>query len=150
MLDVNDINLKERTAFIRYGKGKKQYLAVFSEDVKRLLQNYLTAIRPLWKNANETNALFINEKGNRLGVKGIETAMKKYVNMAELNPKYTPHSLRKYLVTSLVKANANPAHIQRLMNWDSLRPLKNYARMSVEDLKKTLDECHPLAKKMVS
>ena len=148
MLDLGDVNLQRRELFIKHGKGDKQRLAVFSEQCKKLLQNYLSTVRPFWKNNELSNSLFIGNRGDRFSIKGIETMMKKYVKQAGLNPKYTPHSLRKYLVTELAKANANPYHIKELMGWDSLRPMNNYAKLHPGDLKKTLDECLSLEQKV--
>jgi integrase/recombinase XerD len=144
MLDISDVNLKERTLFIRHGKGDKERLAIFSEQVRDLLQNYLTAIRPMWKGADESNALFLGQKGVRFGIKGIETAMKNYIKLADLDTRLTPHSLRKMLTTELVKSNANPYHIKNICGWASLAPMKHYAKVSVDDIRRTLQECSPL------
>ena len=57
-----------------------------------------------------------------------------------------PHSIRKYLVTSLCEASANPYHIKEIMNWESLRPLKSYAKLSVDGIRDTLIKCHPMNK----
>ena len=146
-LDLSDVNLKERTLFIRYGKFSKQRLVTFSESCEKLLRNYLSAIRPTWRGANDSNALFLGALGLRFGVKGIEMTMRKYIDAAGLSRKFTPHSLRKYVVTALANADANPYHIKELMGWDSLKPLRSYAKLNTADLRKTMMKCHPLEQK---
>jgi integrase/recombinase XerD len=146
LLDINDVNLKEGTVFVRFCKFGKQQLLPLSPTCVELLRNYLNAVRPIWRRADETNSLFIGERGNRFSVKGIETAMKKYIKKAELNPKYTPHSIRKYVVTALCDASANPYHIKELMNWESLRPLGSYKKQNIDGVRKTLMDCHPMCK----
>ena len=41
MLNLSDVNLKERTLFIRKGKGNKQRMAVFGESVAKILKSYI-------------------------------------------------------------------------------------------------------------
>ena len=71
------------------------------------------------------------------------TMLKDYCRKLGISPKMSTHSFRKYLATSLIRANANPAAVQQILGHASLETLSHYVNLVEDDLRKTLVECHP-------
>ena len=55
----------------------------------------------------------------------------------------TPHTLRRSCTSELVKSNANLYHVKQLLGHESFETLNRYARLNIEDLRKTHAKCHP-------
>ena len=58
----------------------------------------------------------------------------------------TPHTFRRSCTTELIRGGANIYHIKELLGHESLDTLKHYARLTITDLKKTHEKCHPREK----
>jgi site-specific recombinase XerD len=58
----------------------------------------------------------------------------------------TPHKLRRSCTTELIRAGANVYHVEELLGHASVDTLKAYARLTINDLKKTYATCHPREK----
>lgn len=99
-LDVTDINLKDKTAFI-IGKGQddKELIHLHPETVKAL-KAYL------YKYRIREGALFRSESnfssGSRLTTKSIREIIKKVLN--ELNIDGSTHGFRHFFITKLIKS----------------------------------------------
>jgi site-specific recombinase XerD len=62
----------------------------------------------------------------------------------ELNA--TPHMFRRSCTTEMLLTGAGMYHVKELLGHESLETLKHYARLTITDLKKTHQRCHPREK----
>ena len=46
-------------------------------------------------------------------------------------------------VMSLLRGGANMYHVKELLGHENLNTLRHYARLTIHDLKKTHEKCHP-------
>ena len=46
----------------------------------------------------------------------------------------------------MVRAGANLYHVKELLGHSTLRTLKHYAKLNINDIKKTHEQCHPREK----
>ncbi len=140
-LNTFDIDLKNRTMMVT-GKGDKQRVVPIGRTAVKHLETYLKAIRPYLIRYRSETALFLNSKGTRLKYKMflrcVHTCAERmgYDNV-------TPHTFRRSCTTELIKSGANMYHVKELLGHESLDTLKHYVRLTINDLKKTHDKCHP-------
>ena len=102
-LDVADISFKNNCMRV-VRKGGNESTVYFGKEVSEALLDYLELERPsLAKQAppDQTNALFLSLKYNRLTTRSVEKLVKKYTGAANINKKITPHKLRSTYGTNL-------------------------------------------------
>lgn len=141
-LKVSDVNLDERTLHVT-GKGKKERLAVFGEQCRDVLSNYLASVRPRFRGANSCDALFISRNASFVSIRSYQDIFNRAARAAGITEKVTPHTFRRTFCTELIKAEANLYHVANMMGHESLEHLKSYARLNIKPLKKTHERCHP-------
>ncbi len=141
-LDVKDIDLKYHTAFIN-GKGNKQRVVPMGKSALRYVESYLKAVRPfLLRNKKET-ALFLTKDGRRLSYGIFRRIIVHVVAKAGLDGTVTAHTFRRSCTTELLRGGANMYHVKELLGHESLDTLKHYTKLTIIDLKKTHEKCHP-------
>ena len=58
----------------------------------------------------------------------------------------TPHTFRRSCTTKLIRGGAGMYQIKELLGHESLDSLDPYARLTIHDLKKEHQRCHPREK----
>ncbi len=143
-LNVADVDLDARVALVR-GKGRKERVVPIGRTAARHLETYLKAIRPYLLRDPEETALFVNEhkRGKRLSYATFATILKAAARAAGLDMNVTPHTFRRSCATELIRGGANMYHVKELLGHESLDTLQHYVRLTINDLKKTHEKCHP-------
>jgi integrase/recombinase XerC len=126
--------------FVRVlGKGRKERLCPLGEPAVRALDAYLTAC-PF-----DNDAFFVSAQGKQLNGRTVQLALKRYLAMAGLDAKLTPHKLRHSFATHLLDHGADLRSVQELLGHSQLTTTQIYTSVSVERLKKVYDRAHPRA-----
>ena len=139
-LDVQDVDFVERTMRVR-GKGKKERQAYYGERAAEALARYLPQRRPA---ASET-ALFLNSRGKRLTDRRAREIVKFYAQSILQDNSLHPHSLRHAYATPLLSAGADLRTLQELLGHARLSTTQKYTQVSLADLMRVYDRCHPKA-----
>ncbi len=127
-LKVEDLNLVEKTGWVRKGKGNKDRLIIVSENLCEELREYLA------RRGNEGIYIFSKEKP--LTTRNIQKIIKGTKERAGLNKKVTPHTLRHSFATHLLEAGVDIRMIQMLLGHSSISTTQIYAHVSSTELKK--------------
>jgi integrase/recombinase XerD len=127
-LDLQDVDMKRRTAEV-VGKGKKIRHVHFSEECSLILKDYLGT-----RTSDESDALFLNRKGERLLPKGIYEITKKLGKRAGLEKLLHPHALRHTFATNMLARGAKIEFIADELGHSNLNTTRIYARIPTEDL----------------
>lgn len=143
-LKLKDIDFHEDLLFVT-GKGDKQRVVPFYEDMHELLQRYL-AIRQTWVVDPKLDNVFVNQRGNVLTSRGIQYLLNKEVEQSSLTMKVHPHMLRHSFATHLLDNGADLRIVQELLGHSSLSTTQIYVHVTQERLKKTYDQAHPRSK----
>lgn len=99
-LDVKDVDLdNDRIRIIR--KGGAESFVYFGDEVRDALLSYLARRKKLTADGPDSDALFLSQKGSRLGVRSIEYMVKKYAQTVTTVKHITPHKLRSTYGTNL-------------------------------------------------
>jgi site-specific recombinase XerD len=142
-IEVDDLDLANRTVRINKGKGGKQRVVPFGPVAAEQLDHYIRWVRPDLAGSRATRALWLTSRGTPMRPYLIRRRMERYVRQAELGRKVTPHGLRHACATHLLERHADLRHIQELLGHSSVETTQIYTRVSVKHLKKTLERCHP-------
>jgi site-specific recombinase XerD len=137
-LDRDRINLKTRE-FGVIGKGRKPRVVFLSDAAAESLARYLSVRTDRWK------PLFIRMKGRldktpggpgmRMSTRSIERLVQKYVRMAGLGIKATPHTLRHSFATDLLSNGADLRAVQEMLGHANLNTTQIYTHVTNPQLR---------------
>ena len=136
-LDLCDYNRDENTLLI-HGKGNKERMLFISSPV--VCQKMKLWIRTRDELQPKDNAIFVNHRGDRLGIYGIEKIFYKYRQLSGINPHSTPHYLRHSFATQLLNNGANIRDVQELMGHNSIATTQIYTEISITRKKEILEK----------
>jgi integrase/recombinase XerC len=126
------------------GKGKKERLSPIGSFALEALRKYL-AQREKEEVGSSSNALFINRFGKRITARSIGRILEKYIKLAGLEPKTSPHTLRHSFATHLLDRGADLRSVQELLGHASLATTQIYTHLTTAHLKEVYNKAHPRA-----
>lgn len=144
-LDVDDLDLESRTLRAT-GKGSKERIVPIGRVAVAAIQSWLTGGRPeMAKKGRGTPAVFVNQRGGRLGRQGCWKLIASYAAKAGLD--LSPHTLRHSFATHLIDGGADVRTVQELLGHASISTTQVYTLVSREGLRGVYDSAHPRARK---
>jgi integrase/recombinase XerC len=141
-LAAADVDWNEALVVVR-GKGKKERLIPIGAPA-------LEAIRAYWKSIGrepsaDSPVFLVDDESGPIYPRLVQLRLKKYLALAGLDPKLTPHKLRHSYATHLLDSGADLRSVQELLGHAHLVTTQVYTHVSTERLKKAYDEAHPRA-----
>lgn len=129
-LKVVDLNLKEKTANIRGGKGNKDRVIILSREWIKYLKKYLA------RKKVKSEFVFSKKNGTQLSSDTVQRIVRGAAEKAGMQKTVTPHKLRHSYATHLLEAGENIRKIQELLGHSNLNTTQIYTQVSVTELKK--------------
>ncbi len=153
-LNLGDVSLNEGLVRV-VGKGRKERICPFGKSAADALAAYARVrenlIRIRTQKAREgttaAEALFLNFRGGRLTSRSVGNIVDRYVGQLSQRLKVHPHTLRHTFATHMLSAGADLRAIQELLGHESLSTTQKYTHVSVEQLMRVYQKCHPRAGK---
>lgn len=127
MLDVPDVDLAERTARCLGRGGRRRVLPI--DEAADVLAAYLDDARPVLARGEETQALFLNHRGDRLTRQGFWLVMKSYASAAGITSRLTPHALRHSFATHLLQKGALLREVQQKLGHANISTTQMYRQI---------------------
>jgi len=154
-LNLGDISISEGLLRV-VGKGRKERIVPFGSRATEALQDYLNvrgrylkicpSVKP-GKGKPSGEAVFLNSRGGRLTTRSIGNIVNQHVATLAQRLKVHPHTLRHTFATHMLNAGADLRAIQELLGHESLSTTQKYTHVSVEQLMRVYQSCHPRARK---
>lgn len=141
-LDIGSISFEQKTLRV-LGKGRKERLVPVGRTAIRFFKSYILAIRPFLLKQPDEHALFLDKFGRRYAYHNLQRTIRVFTRKLGFDFPVTAHTFRRSCATELIRAGANIYHVKELLGHESLNTLKHYARLTIIDLKKTHEKCHP-------
>lgn len=101
-LDMDDVDFKNNGIKI-HRKGGAEVVVYFSDEVRKVLLDYMVEREKLTAADGSINALFLSMQNKRMSVRSVENMVKKYSQLVTTLKNITPHKLRSTYGTSLYR-----------------------------------------------
>jgi tyrosine recombinase XerC len=145
-INISGINLQDDTIRV-LGKGSKERIVPFSNPAKIAIKKYLDFREKIpkenYRQLISKKALFINSIGTRLSARSIRRIINKYIKLACLNKKISPHVFRHTFATHLLDGGADLRSVQELLGHESLSTTQIYTHITKDSLIKTYKKSIP-------
>lgn len=125
------------------GKGNKERIVPVSPEILNQIKTYQKERHHL--TAEETDLLFLTEKGKALSPRSVYTSVKKYLSLVTTIEKRSPHILRHSFATHLTNNGADLNAVKELLGHSSLAATQVYTHNTIEKLKNIYKKAHPKA-----
>lgn len=142
-----DLDLVSQQVKVR-GKGRKERIIPVGNHAQIALRNYearrdelLRALGP----GTDRLAFFVSQRGRRLGVRAIQLAVARLLDLVDESAGLSVHSLRHTFATHMLDAGADLRAVQELLGHASISTTQIYTHTSVERLKSVYRKAHPRA-----
>lgn len=144
-LDLDDLDLDSGLLTVR-GKGKRERLALLGTEAINATRQWLTARETLTARSRRgLTAVFLNKNGGRLTTRSVGRLLEKYLALAGLDPRTSPHTLRHSFATHLLDRGADIRGVQELLGHRSLTTTQIYTHVTTTRLRESYDKAHPRA-----
>ncbi len=117
---------------IRHAKGEKERIVPVAKVAVDAIKIYLN------KRESDNEYVWCNYRGESLSRITAYKITQKYLQVS-------PHVLRHSYATALISGGADLRVVQELLGHASLMTTQIYTHIQKQDLKETVEVCHPLA-----
>ena len=145
-LNMEDLDTKERTCVVT-GKGNKTRIVPVGKKAIQAIRDWLM-YRSELKQSKETstNAIFLNNKGNRISPRSIQLRLERLCLMRGL-PGINPHMLRHSFASHVLESSGDLRAVQEMLGHSDIGTTQIYTKLDFQHLSKVYDKAHPRAKK---
>ena len=133
-LELKREDIEEGWLRIRHAKGQKERIVPLAQSAIDAIDLYLQA------RGFACEYVWCNYKKRKLSRISAFKITQKYLGVS-------PHVLRHSYATALVSGGADLRVVQELLGHSSLLTTQIYTHIQKQELKDTLDACHPMARK---
>ena len=135
---VSDLDLQNRTLYLRDTKSHKSQTVYLSKSVVKVLNEWLRLTE-----LPSDSPLFPNEFGEEMSLDVCKMAFIRYAQRRGVNTSL--HILRHTYARDLVQADVNPVIIKELLGHHSLEVTQRYIKLFSDDIRKATDGLDTLA-----
>ncbi|RLE44255.1 integrase [Candidatus Woesearchaeota archaeon] len=132
---INDLDLKEKIAVVRAGKGKKDRIVILSTTLVKDLQDYIPKLKEKFP---ENEFLFPSpsKQNQPITPRQAEKIIKSLAEKAGIKKRVYCHALRASFATHLLEQGTDIRVIQTLLGHANLATTERYTKVSLEQIKK--------------
>ncbi len=139
-LKLTDVDLENRSIFVRQGKGSKDRIIPMNETLREILMRYLQERRRLGKTCPEFFASYPQNRG--FAKEGIILLVQNI--RAASNIRFTAHMLRHTFATLMIEGGCDIYSLSKMMGHTDISTTTIYLAASVEHLRAQISK-HPMS-----
>ena len=140
-LKLNDLHLSMHLINV-IGKGDVERIVPLNDQAVYYLKLYLENFRNQFLHQNVTE-VFLNYKGDKISRQSIWKMIKKYLKLAGIDKKVTPHTLRHSFATHLISNGADLRSVQELLGHQNVSTTQIYTHIANNLLLKIYNKTKP-------
>ncbi len=125
------------------GKGGKERLVPFGEEAGRWLARYLADARPAILGGQQSDDLFVTQRGAGMTRAMFWVIVKKSAQLAGITTPLSPHTLRHAFATHLLNHGADLRVVQLLLGHADISTTTIYTHVARERLRQLHAQHHP-------
>ena len=125
------------------GKGGKERLVPFGEEARAWLQRYLAEARGAILGGQQSDDLFVTQRGAGMTRVMFWVIVKKHAQLAGITVPLSPHTLRHAFATHLLNHGADLRVVQLLLGHADISTTTIYTHVARERLKALYAQHHP-------
>ncbi len=144
-LDIVDLDLNDRSLWVRSGKGGKSRVLPIGGKAVSALQHWLDERSKF--GLLEDGALFVTAKGRRLGQRSIELRLAQWCKKKGILTHVHPHMLRHSFASHMLESSQDLRAVQELLGHSNIGTTQIYTHLDFQHLADVYDKAHPRAKK---
>jgi integrase/recombinase XerD len=143
-LDLDRLNLPGLEVRV-IGKGNRERRIPMGEPARDRLHRYLTGPRQSWTAGHPTPAVFVSQRGTRLGRESVWRLVRRWSRAAGIGAAVTPHTFRHSFATHLLEGGADLRVVQSLLGHASISTTQLYTHLTGERVREVYARSHPRA-----
>jgi integrase/recombinase XerD len=141
-LKLQNVNLE--AGFVRvFGKGSKERIVPIGVHAKRKIEYYLGHPRKAILKNQISPYIFVARAARPMTRQGFWKLLRRYGELAKLNKKITPHSLRHSFATHLLEGGADLRAVQEMLGHVDIATTQIYTHVTRKQLKALHKRYHP-------
>lgn len=141
-LQLSQLNLRQGVVRV-FGKGAKERIVPLGDEAADWLQRYCKEARLELSKGNESEILFVTNRGGQITRQTFWHAIKRYALTAGIHKSISPHTLRHSFATHLLNHGADLRAVQMLLGHSDLSTTQIYTHVARERLKELHAQHHP-------
>ncbi|MBQ7660113.1 MAG: tyrosine recombinase [Alphaproteobacteria bacterium] len=146
-LKLSAVNFAKNQIMVK-GKGSKERIVFFTDEVKKILQDYVLSDRPVFLEKNKTSPYLFPSKTSKSGHitrDSFGKGLKRLGLECGLKAKQIfPHALRHSFATNLLEKGADLRAVQRMLGHESIATTEIYTHITPKKLIEQAINAHPL------
>lgn len=127
------------------GKGDKQRVVPFGQELKAAMERYVKMRDQLTGEGKPDSAFFVTEKGERIKRAQVQRIVREKLSLVTTMKKKSPHVLRHSFATAMLNNGADIESVQKLLGHASISTTEKYTHTTFEQLKQVYTNAHPRA-----
>lgn len=143
-MKLEDMNL--RMGFVKCsGEHGKARIIPVGRLARKVMEDYVLDVRPVFLKENQTDALFVNYAGRSFTRQGLWKVLKQYGEEAGLELPLTPQIIRNSFAVHMLQNGADIRSLQELMGHEEISATQAYLAVVKNRIKDVYDKTHPRA-----
>ncbi|GAB4253928.1 MAG: tyrosine recombinase XerC [Methylomicrobium sp.] len=144
-LDIDDIDLSDRSLRVKSGKGGKSRLLPIGSKAIEALKQWLPIRSDLCRHDNK--ALFLSTRTTRLAPRSVQQRLEQWCLKKGIPEHVHPHMLRHSFASHLLESSRDLRAVQELLGHSNIGTTQIYTHLNFQHLAEVYDQAHPRAKK---
>jgi integrase/recombinase XerC len=144
-LNLLDLDMQQQLVTVT-GKGNKTRTVPVGTVALSALRQWL-AQRPAPADDDAERALFLGQRGRRIGPRAIQLRIRRLARHNGLGQDVHPHMLRHSFASHMLESSGDLRAVQELLGHSNISTTQIYTHLDFQHLAKIYDASHPRAKR---